>query len=89
MIRPRTTMPASAAPQGPAVPPAGPVFPAPPWQEAIIPITEALLSLVAAVESQPTAGPAVKAFQTAIRRKGEEASAAGGSGELAVLVRWV
>jgi hypothetical protein len=37
-----------------------------------------MLSLVAAVESQPTAGPAVKAFQAAIRRKGEEAAAAGG-----------
>ena len=38
-----------------------------------------LVYLVAAIESQPSAGPAVKAFRTAIRRKGEEAAAAGGS----------
>lgn len=72
MIRPRTTVPISAAPLGPEA------APAPSWQEAVVPIADALLSLVAAVESQPTAGPAVKAFQAAIRRKGEEASAAGG-----------
>jgi hypothetical protein len=78
MIRPRTTVPASAAPSTPARPPAEPISPAPSWQEVVGPVAEALLSLVAAVESQPTAGPAVKAFQAAIRRKGEEASAAGG-----------
>ena len=38
----------------------------------------ALIYLVAAIESQPSAGPAVKAFRSAIRRKGEEAAAAGG-----------
>ncbi len=69
LIRPRTTMLSAAAPQNPSLPPA------PPWQEAIVPIAEALLSLVAAVESGPRR-PAVKAFQAAIRRKGEEAAAA-------------
>lgn len=72
MIRPRTTVPISAAPLGPEA------APAPPWQEAIVPIAEAMLSLVSAVEVGPTAGLAVKAFHAAIRRKGEEASAAGG-----------
>ena len=83
MIRPRTTVPISAAPLGPAA------TPAPPWQEAIAPIAEALLSLVAAVESGPTAGPAVKAFQAAIRRKGEEASAAGGREAMEAALRIV
>ncbi|MCI9882835.1 MULTISPECIES: hypothetical protein [Methylobacterium] len=72
MIRPRTTMLSSAAPHAPEI------LSAPPWQDTIVPIAEALLSLVSAVENGPTAGPAVKAFQAAIRRKGEEASAAGG-----------
>ena len=39
----------------------------------------ALIYLVVAIESRPSAGPVVKAFRTAIRRKGEEAAAAGGS----------
>ncbi|KQP91591.1 hypothetical protein ASF60_17385 [Methylobacterium sp. Leaf113] len=83
MIRPRTTVLSHAAPPGPAAPSA------PPWQEAIVPIAEALLSLVAAVESGPTAGPAVKAFQAAIRRKGEEASAAGGREAMEAALRQV
>lgn len=48
----------------------------------------ALLSLVAAVETQP-AGPATKAYRAAIRRKGEEAVAAGGSGVLEAVSRRV
>ncbi|WP_082514092.1 hypothetical protein [Methylobacterium sp. Leaf465] len=83
MIRPRTTVPSSAAPHSPAAPPA------PPWQEAIVPIVKALLDLVAAVESGPTAGPAVKAFQAAIRRKGEDASAAGGPEAMEAALRCV
>lgn len=43
-----------------------------------MPIAEAMQSLVAAVEKQSTAGPAVKAFQAAIRRNAEEAAEAGG-----------
>ena len=46
---------------------------------AAIPIGRALLALVVVVEGQSSAGPAVKAYQTAIRRKGEETAAAGGS----------
>ena len=83
MIRPRTTVPISAAPLGPEA------VPAPSWQEAVVPIADALLSLVVAVESQPTAGPAVKAFQAAIRRKGEEASAAGGREAMEAALRIV
>ena len=83
MIRPRTTVLSSAVPQEPAAPPA------PPWQEAIVPIADALLTLIAAVESQPSAGPAVKAFQAAIRRKGEEASAAGGLEAMDAALRMV
>ena len=83
MIRPRTTVPISAAPLGPEA------APAPPWQEAIVPIAEAMLSLVSAVEVGPTAGPAVKAFHAAIRRKGEEVSAAGGSEAMGAALRFV
>ncbi|MET3695356.1 hypothetical protein [Methylobacterium goesingense] len=83
MIRSRTTVPISPASQEPAV------HAASPWQEAIVPIADALLSLVSAVESGPTTGPAVKAFQAAIRRKGEEASAAGGSEAMEAALRIV
>ena len=83
MIRPRTTVPISAAPLGREA------APAPPWQEAILPIAEAMLSLVSAVEVGPTAGPAVKAFHAAIRRKGEEASAVGGSEAMEAALRFV
>jgi hypothetical protein len=56
-----------------------PVAPAAKVQSGIIePVVVALLSLIAAVETQPT-GPATKAYRAAIRRKGEEAAAAGGS----------
>ena len=83
MIRPRTTVPISAAPTRSQAAPVSP------WQEAIMPIAEAMLSLVTAVESQPTAGPAVKAYQAAIRRKGEEASAAGGREAMEAALRIV
>jgi hypothetical protein len=83
MIRPRTTVLSSAVPQEPAAPPA------PPWQDAIVPIADALLTLIAAVEGQPSAGPAVNAFQAAIRRKGEEASAAGGLEAMGAALRIV
>jgi hypothetical protein len=48
-------------------------------RETIAPIVETLTAVIAAVESQPADGPAWKAFQSAIRRNGEEAAAAGGS----------
>lgn len=47
--------------------------------DAAISIGESLLALVMVVEGKPSAGPAVKAYQKAIRRRGEEAFAAGGS----------
>ena len=73
MIRPRTTVLSTN-------PPAEPTKPvSPSWQETAAMVGGSLVYLVAAIESQPSAGPAVKAFRTAIRRKGEEAAAAGGS----------
>jgi hypothetical protein len=42
-------------------------------------IGRSLLALVIVVEEQPSAGPAVKAYQAAIRRNGEEAAQAGGT----------
>lgn len=81
MKRPRTTghlvepLPAHAAPV------------AQPERSAAVDATvTALLSLIAAVETQP-AGPAQKAYRTAIRRKGEEAAAAGGSEVLTAVLR--
>lgn len=65
MIRPRTTMLSSAVPHAQELPST------PPLQEVIVPIAEALPSLVSAVQSGPTVGPAVKAFHAAIRLKGE------------------
>jgi hypothetical protein len=51
-------------------------------------VAAALLSLIAAVETQP-AGPATKAYRAAIRREGEEAAAAGGSEVLEAVLRQV
>ncbi len=50
-------------------------------EAAVVGTVAALLALIAAVETQPV-GPATKAYRAAIRRKGEEAAAAGGSGAL-------
>lgn len=72
MQRPRTTVFSAAPPAEPAKPVK------PPWEETAATVGGALVYLVAAIENQPAAGPAVKAFRTAIRRKGEEAAAAGG-----------
>ncbi len=82
MKRPRTTG-HLAEPR-----PARAVAAAQPEQSAAVEAAvTALLSLVASVETQP-AGPATKAYRAAIRRKGEEAVAAGGSAVLeAVLHR--
>lgn len=87
MIRPRTThlaAPSAAHPDAEPVP-ATPLS----MQETIAPIVEALTTVVAAVESQPADGPAWKAFQSAIRRKGEEASEAGGSSAREAVLRAV
>lgn len=83
MKRPRTTghladpPPASATPAAPL------------GQSAVVDAAvAAVLSLVAAVETQP-AGPATKAYRAAIRRKGEEAAAAGGNEGLEAVRRRV
>ncbi|TXN25557.1 hypothetical protein FV220_18245 [Methylobacterium sp. WL19] len=81
MMRPRTTVPLSPAPT------LREASPAPTWQVAIVPIAEAVIGLVAAVESQPTAGPAIRAFQAAIRRKGQDAAEAGGTEAMEATLR--
>ncbi|MHC2017749.1 hypothetical protein [Methylobacterium sp. CM6247] len=58
-------------------------------QESADLIGQALLALVIVVESQPLVGPAVKAYQSAIRRNGEEASANGGHEAMEVALRFV
>ena len=71
MIRPRTTghLGNSSAKVEAA--------PEPALSETASPIGASLLALVIVVEGQSSAGPAVKAYQAAIRRKGEEAAAGG------------
>jgi hypothetical protein len=56
--------------------------------ETVSPIGASLLALVIVVEGQSSAGPAVKAYQAAIRRKGEEA-AAGGPEAMEAALRFV
>lgn len=56
--------------------------------EAVSSIGPSLLALVVVVEGQSSAGPAVKAYQAAIRRKGEEA-AAGGREAMEAALRFV
>ena len=73
MMRPRTTVLSTSPPPKPAK------AETPPWQETAVTVGGSLISLVVVVESQHTAGPALKAFNSAIRRKGEEAAAAGGN----------
>ena len=61
-------------------PPTEPAKPiAPSWQEIAALIGGSLIYLIAAIESQPTAGPAMKASNAVIHHKGEEAAASGGS----------
>ena len=55
----------------------------------LIPIEAALLVLVADLETQPTSGPAMKAYRTGIRRKGEEAAAIGGVEAMETVLRAV
>lgn len=58
-------------------------------QEAADLIGQALLALVIVVEGRPLVGPAVKAYQTAIRRNGEEAAANGGREAMEAALRFV
>lgn len=62
MIRPRTTV-LSTSPPAETTKPA-----APSWQEIAATVGGSLISLVEAIESQHRAGPAVKAFNSAVRR---------------------
>lgn len=83
MIRPRTAVHLAepAHPQDPS--------PAPSAQETADIIGRSLLALVIVVEGQPSAGPAVKAYQAAIRRNGEEAAEAGGREAMEAALRFV
>lgn len=83
MKRPRTTG-HLAEPRSPRAAPAA----EPEQSAAVDAAVTALISLIAAVETQP-AGPATKAYRAAIRRKGEEAVAAGGSEVLTAVLRRV
>lgn len=82
MIRPRTTGHLA----NPSNQPEAVAEPAP--LETGSPIGASLLALVIVVEGQSSAGPAVKAYQAAIRRKGEEA-AAGGPEAMEAALRFV
>lgn len=69
--------------------PSDPMEPAAPVPPAVTEaVVDALLSLVAAAETQP-AGPATKAYRAAIRQKGEEAAVAGDSEVLEAVLRHV
>ena len=83
MIRPRTTGHLANPPKQPEA------VAEPSSPDAANPIGTALLALVIVVEGQPSAGPAVKAYQTAIRRNGEEAAAAGGREAMEAALRLV
>ena len=83
MQRPRTTVLSAKPPTEPAKPVA------PPWQETVAIVGGSLISLIVAIESQHAAGPALKAFSAAIRRKGEEAVAAGGSEAMEAVMKIV
>ena len=83
MIRPRTTGHLGnplECPEASAEPSA---------QETTDVIGQALLALVIVVESQPLVGPAVRAYQAAIRRNGEEAAEAGGREAMEAALRFV
>lgn len=83
MIRPRTTghlVEPAKAPKASVEPLA---------QETADVIGRSLLALVIVVEGQPSAGPAVKAYQAAIRRNGEEAAEAGGSEAMEAALQFV
>ena len=83
MIRPRTTGHLNnPTPQPRAVA-------EPSSQEAADLIGRSLLALVIVVEGQPLVGPAVKAYQAAIRRNGEEAAANGGREVMEAALRFV
>jgi hypothetical protein len=84
MKRPLTTGHLSAPP-----PSSDPVVPAVPVQPAMTEgVVDALITLVAATETQP-AGPAKKAYRAAIRGKGREVIASGSGEALEAVLRQV
>lgn len=83
MLRPRTTG-HLAAPAARTETPTGPSS-----SDVATVIGQALLALVIVVEGQSSAGPAVKAYQAAIRRNGEEAAAAGEIDAMEAALRFV
>ena len=58
------------------------------WRDTA-PIVAALISILSAMESGPKAGPAVKAYRSAVRRQGQEAAAIGGSEVMEAVLRQV
>ena len=58
------------------------------WRETA-PIVAALGAVLSAMESGPKAGPAVKAYRSAIRRHGQKAAAIGGPEAMQAVLRQV
>lgn len=90
MKRPLTTSLAVPPPDQPQTPKAGPADGSPlsSWREAA-PIAAALIAILSAIESGPKVGPAVKAFRSAIRRQGREATTIGGPDAMETVLRQV
>ena len=83
MIRPRTTGHLAQPAKTPEASLSSSV------QETADVIGRSLLALVIVVEGQSSAGPAVKAYQAAIRRNGEEAAEGGGSEAMEAALQFV
>ena len=94
MKRPRTTAVAPPPPgQHEEVDPAPlaepiPAPPLPVWRETAG-IVAALLAVLDAVEIAPRSGPAVKAYQAAMRRQGEAAAEIGGPEVIEAVLRQI
>ena len=58
------------------------------WRDTA-PIVAALISILSAMESGPKAGPAGKAYRSAIRSQGQEVAAIGGGDAMEVVLRHV
>ncbi|MCJ2054741.1 hypothetical protein [Methylobacterium sp. J-070] len=88
MKRPLTTsfpVPPNPDPEPQAGP--GPA-PTSSWRE-VAPIVAALIATLAAIESGPKAGPAMRAHRSALRRQGEAATLLGGSDAMAAVLAQV
>ena len=58
------------------------------WRD-LAPIASALIAILSAMESGPKAGPAVKAYRSAIRRHGQEAATISGPNAMEAVLRSV